>query len=146
MSFRPTVSVYAEGRIADLKLYKNPRAETLLFAALAIGREYAGCGRREYLLRRYGAERFDIFLCPERIPNTEEGLKSLEAASEFPLLVDLTSRSIYCSDRALSERELRALPDLSLERWFFRLSSPYWEERFLSAIARGRIDLSRVKR
>ena len=146
MSFRPTVSVYAEGRITDLMLFKNPRAQTLLFSALEIGCGYAGCGRREYLLRRYGAERFDIFLCPERIPNTEEGLKSLEACSELPLLVDLASRSIYCSDRALSEGELRRLPDLSREAWFFRLSAPDWEERFLAAIERGRIDLSRAKR
>ena len=145
MSFRPTVSVYAEGRIADVMLFKNPRAETLLFTALAIGREYAGCGRREYLLRRYGAERFDIFLCPERIPNTEAGLKIIEACSELPILVDLASRSIYCADRALSESELRALPDLSLDKWFFRLSAPDWEERFLSAIERGRIDLTRAR-
>ncbi|MBR3381519.1 MAG: hypothetical protein IKG85_00565 [Clostridia bacterium] len=146
MSFRPTVSVYAGGRIADIRFYRNAPAETLLFSALELALEYRGVKtREEFLLRRYGAVSFDILLFPERIPNTEVGLKSLEAASELPILVDLASRSIYCSDRALSATELRRLPDLSREAWFFRLSAPDWEERFLSAIERGRIDLTRAR-
>ena len=145
MSFRPTVSVYAGGRIADIRFFRNASAETLLFSALELALEYRGVKtREEFLLRRYGAVSFDILLFPERIPNTEEGLKRLEAASELPILVDLASRSIYCSDRALSAAELRRLPDLSREAWFFRLSAPDWEERFLSAIERGRIDLTRA--
>ena len=145
MSFRPTVSVYVGGRIADIRFYRNASAKTLLFAALKLALEYRGVkSREEFLLRRFGAVSFDILLFPERIPNTEERLKELEACSELNLIVDLTSANIYCGERALSPEELCALPDITGERRFFSLSRPDWEEYFFRSIARGRIDCLRA--
>ena len=146
MSFRPTVSVYIGGSIADITYFRNALPETLLFESVALVLLYGGCSRSEYLLQRHGAARFDFLVSPERIPNSEEGLKFLESCSELPVVADLTAMAVYCSERALSEEELASLPSLSESAAFRTLSSPYWEDAFFSLLPRGKIDLSQVDR
>ena len=146
MSFRPTVSVYIDGSIADITYFRNALPETLLFESVALVLLYGGCSRSEYLLQRHGAERFDFLVSPERIPNSEEGLKFLESCSELPVVADLTAMAVYCSEGALSEEGLASLPSLSESAAFRALSSPYWEDAFFSLLPRGKIDLSKVDR
>ena len=52
MSFRPTVSVYIGGSIADITYFRNALPETLLFESVALVLLYGGCSRSEYLLQR----------------------------------------------------------------------------------------------
>lgn len=146
MSFCPTVSVYIGGSIADITYFRNALPETLLFESVALVLLYGGCSRSEYLLQRHGAERFDFLVSPERIPNSEEGLKFLESCSELPVVADLTAMAVYCSEGALSEEELASLPSLSESAAFRALSSPYWEDHFFRLFSRGKIDLSQVDR
>lgn len=146
MSFRPTVSVYVGGRIADISLCRNWLPESLLMESVSLLLLGAECKtREEYLMKRYGATRIDHFLFPERIPNTEAGLKKLESCSELPILVDLDTRNIYVGTRALSAQELRSRPNVVAEEpRFLSINSPEWETRFFPLLERGRLDLSRV--
>lgn len=112
MSFRPTISVYINGRIVDIGYYRNWDEKSLLYEAVAIAALYEDCrSAEEYLQRKFGRQRISYVIEPETFENTEENLKWFEDCSEWPILVDLTARCIYMGTEAKSEEELRRIPD-----------------------------------
>jgi len=110
MAYRPTISVYIDGQIADLGYYRNWQDEDLFYEALAMAAVFHDCKTiRAYRDRRYGTQKMYYLLDPERIENTQENLKELEACSEHPIVVDLTEQAIYTGYGARSEEELAEL-------------------------------------
>ena len=113
MSFRPTISVYVGGEIADIWYCRNWYETSLLFQAVSIAERYDGCATvRDYFVRAYGAAEADRRLEPAERAEDVESMKWLEECSELPLLVDLTAGCIYCSCGALSDGELAAVPSM----------------------------------
>jgi|GEM_PF-6446887 len=63
MSYRPTIAVYINGRIADLGYYKNWSDRSLFYEAAAIYALYHDCNSvQEYRSRKFGAQKQAIFL------------------------------------------------------------------------------------
>ena len=113
MSFRPTITVYVNGQIADFGYYRNWEAEDLFFEALAIALLYRNCRSiSSYRRRKFGGQKIYYFIEPKVFENTEENLKELESYSEWPILVDLTAKCIYVSYNALTTQELSELPSI----------------------------------
>ncbi len=113
MSYRPTISVYLEGKIIDIGYYRNWKDKYLLYEAVAIAAFFGDCRtREEYLERRYGAGNVCYSVYPEVFDNSEESLKELEDCSEMPVLVDLTARCIDMAAGALPEERLRERPSI----------------------------------
>ena len=111
MAFRPTISVYAGGHIADIGYYRNWEEKSLLYEAAAILSLYGDCRTpEEYRQRKYGRQEVWFNIAPEYWQNTEENLKELEGYSEMPVLVDLDSGSIYTSYGALTAEQLKNKP------------------------------------
>lgn len=111
MSDRYTISVYVDGRIADIGYYRNWDARSLFFEAVALGLLFGDCvSREEYLVKRYGTESVAYSVEPEVYENTEANLKWLEECSEWPYIVDLTLKQIYPGRRAKTAKELDKLP------------------------------------
>ncbi|MBQ3389715.1 MAG: hypothetical protein IJG57_01400 [Firmicutes bacterium] len=116
MSFRPTISVYAQGRIADIGYYRNWSEKSLLYEAVAIAALYRDCRTvEEYRQKRFGTQHVSYIVEPETFENTEENLKWLEECSEWPILVDLTARCIYLGIEAKSREELEKIPEFDEE-------------------------------
>ena len=89
MAYRPTISVYIDGQIADLGSYRNWQDEDLFYEALAMAAVFHDCKTiRAYRDRRYGTQKMYYLLDPERIENTQENLKELEAD-------ELITRTVY---------------------------------------------------
>lgn len=110
MSFRPTIAVFANGRIADVGYYRNWSEKALFFEALTIALLYSDCGSvEEFRERKYGTQNVFYELSPEVIENTDEELAFLLSCSEFPIAVDLSAGCIYVSETPLSEEELEKL-------------------------------------
>ncbi len=111
MSFRPTISVRFGDEIAGISYCRNWEEHHLLIEAVAIAAAYRDCQSvAEYRIRRYGAVDFNYVLEPELIPNTQENLRELEDISEFPVVVDLKAKAIYCSYGSIPEKWLRRKP------------------------------------
>lgn len=111
MSDRPTISVYIDGHIADIGYYRNWDPTDLFFEAIAIAALFGKCTSiQEYSEKKYGKQKVSYSLEPEVFENTEENLKSLEACSEFPILIDLTAKCIYRSRGAKEREKLYAIP------------------------------------
>ena len=111
MSFRPTISIYAEGKIADIRFYPNWEIRHLIMEATALGVIFAECHTvEEYKKKVFGTQKVYYSVEPENFENTQENLKMLESWSEFPLFVDLTSGYLYHNDCALSAEEQADLP------------------------------------
>ena len=99
MSFRPTISVYLNGRIIDYGYYRNWRTKYLFYEAAALASFFGDCRtREEYFNRRYGTQRVLYVFEPESFESTEENLMWFEENSEFPIIVDLTEKCIYVRD------------------------------------------------
>ena len=112
MSFRPTISVYARGHIADIGYYRNWSEKSLLYEAVAIAALYRDCRTvEEYRQRKFGCQKISYIIEPEVFENTEENLKWMEECSELPIMVDLTAGCIYKGTDALSSEELAKIPD-----------------------------------
>ena len=111
MSFRPTISVYVKGRIADIGYYRNWDEKSLLYEAVATAMLYEDCrSPEEFRQRKFGRQRIRYIVEPETFENTEENLKWFEEHSELPILVDLTAKCIYASYGALPPGELEKIP------------------------------------
>ena len=111
MSFRPTIAVFADGRIADIGYYKNWLEKALFLEALTIALIYSDCGSvEEYRERKFGTQKIFYSLSPEMIENTDEELDFLISCSELSVAVDLSAGCIYVSEKPLSAEELDALP------------------------------------
>lgn len=91
MSDRYSISVYLNGTIQDLYLYRNWDEGCLLFEAVALGAFFAGCKTPEDYRRRAGL--------PDQPDLTCRELAELESWSEFPIVLDLTDRVIYADGR-----------------------------------------------
>ena len=112
MAYRPTISVYINGRIVDIGYYRNWDDNNLFFEAIATAALFGECkSAYEYNQKRYGRQEIYYDLSPEYWENTEENMKELESYSEFPILVDLTSKCIYNSTGARRPEELMKLPN-----------------------------------
>ena len=82
MAYRPTISVYIDGQIADLGYYRNWQDENLFYEALAMAAVFHDCKTiQAYRDRRYGTQKMYYLLDPVQIENTQENLKELEACS-----------------------------------------------------------------
>ena len=110
MSYRPTISVYINGRIADIGYYRNWDDNDLFYEAMAIAALFSTCKDiPEYNMKKFGKQKIYYSLEPVSFENTEENLKFFESCSEFPILVDLTEKCIYISEGAKSKRELLSI-------------------------------------
>jgi len=110
MSYRPTISVYIDGHIADIGYYRNWDETDLFFEAVAIAALFGKCKSvQEYKEKKFGQPKVYYSIEPESFENTEENLKFFESHSEFPILMDLTSKCIYISEGAKEKDELLSL-------------------------------------
>ncbi len=111
MSYRPTVSVYINGHIADIGYYRNWDDTDLFFEAFAIAALFCECKSiSEYNAKKFGRQKVFYSVEPETFENTEENLKFFESCSEWPILVDLTAKCIYVSEGAKERDELLTIP------------------------------------
>ena len=111
MSYRPTISVYIDGHIADIGYYKNWDDIDLFFEAVAIAALFRDCKTiSEYNEKKFGKQKIYYSVEPETFENTEDNLKFFESCSEWPILVDLTAQCIYISEGAKEKDELYAIP------------------------------------
>lgn len=118
MSYRPTISVYINGKIVDIGYYKNWRDKDLFYEAVTIAVFFGDCkSRDEYYEKMHNTHELIYVLEPETFEATEENLKWFEEMSEFPVIVDLTEKCIYASYKgALSEKELQERPSVTDKR------------------------------
>ncbi len=111
MGFRPTISIYINGHIADIGYYKYWECEDLFFEAFAIAALFNKCQSiSEYNDKRFGRQKVYYSIDPVIYEKTEENLKVLENCSEWPVLVDLTAKCIYINEGALEKSELLDVP------------------------------------
>ena len=111
MSYRPTISVYINGHIADIGYYRNWDDKDLFFEAFAIAALfYKSKSIPEYNGKKFGRQKVYYSVEPESFENTEENLKLFESCSERPILVDLTEKCIYISEGTKEKSELLAIP------------------------------------
>mgnify|MGYP000032666663 FL=1 len=67
---------------------------------MTIAMLYGDCKSiEEYKDRKYGRQKVYISIEPEIWEDTEENLLELEQFSEFPIIVDVTAKCIYSSDK-----------------------------------------------
>ena len=98
MSYRPTISVYINGKIVDNGYYRNWNDKDLFYEAITIAAFFGDCkSRHEYYERMYGTQKVYHVFEPEAFEATEENLKWFEELSEFPVIVDFTNKCIYAS-------------------------------------------------
>ncbi len=113
MSYRPTIAVFIEGRIADIGYYRNWDDNDLFFEALYTAMRYMYCASRdEYMIAKYGVRDVVLVLEPEIFEMNDENLAFLAGCSEFPIAVDLTNKCIYKSERPLCAEELERIPSV----------------------------------
>lgn len=106
MSYRPTISVYIRGEIADIGYYRNWSDRALFMEAAAIMAVFGHCQTVSEYRRKKAA-----LSGAEALPSDDkEVLLSLERWSEFPVLVDLTGKAVYVNCGVLSPRELSRIP------------------------------------
>ena len=95
MSYRPTVSIYLNGEIAEIYLFRDAEPDHLRDFAFALAVFLDGCESKEQVREML------------KMPPAEESfLKELEAGSEDPFLIDLTSRCIYCNYQPIRKEDL----------------------------------------
>jgi hypothetical protein len=112
MSFRPTIAVYFNGKIADIGYYRNWDEMDLMAEAMGLAAAARECGTvEEYRDKVFGCQTVYYSISPERWENTPRNLKRLEECSEMPIVVDMTARAVYVSYGALSKRRIRKLPE-----------------------------------
>ena len=118
MSYRPTISVYINGKIVDNGYYRNWRDKDLFYEAVTIAAFFGDCKtREEYYDKMYGTQKVIHVFEPEVFESTEENLKWFEEVSEFPVIVDLTEKYIYASyDGVLSGKVLKERPTVTTDR------------------------------
>lgn len=115
MSFRASISVYINGKITDFGSYIDWDVKALLFEAVTIGMLYRDCKSfDEYWEKKHkylGNEGF----CKGSILFFDG-----EGYSEFPVIVDLDSKSVYVSGKgALKGRDLEKKPVISSKRNYY---------------------------
>lgn len=118
MSYRPTISVYINGKIVDNGYYRNWRDKDLFYEAITIAAFFSDCkSREEYYDKMYGTQKVIHVIEPETFEATEENLKWFEEVSEFPVIVDITEKCIYASySGALSGEKLQKRPSVTDDR------------------------------
>lgn len=111
MSYRPTISVYVNGKIADIGYYRNWDNWSIFVECLTISTLFHDCKSvEEYRERVYGTQKIGIIISPEIWDNTDENLKTLEWHSEDPFIVDLTHKCIYRNYGVLTKEEIERIP------------------------------------
>lgn len=111
MSYRPTISIYINGHIADIGYYRNWDDTDLFFEAVAIAALFYDCKSvSEYNDKKFGRQKVYYTVSPETFENTEENLDFFESCSEWPILVDLTVKNLYISEGAKKPDELLTIP------------------------------------
>ncbi len=118
MSYRPSISVYINGKIVDYGYYRNWKDKDLFYEAVTIAAFFGDCkSREEYNDRMYGTQKVIHVYAPESFEATEENLKWFEELSEFPVIVDITEKYIYASyNGVLSGKELQERPSVTDKR------------------------------
>lgn len=107
MSYRPTISIYVNGEIADYGYYRNWSDEDLFYEAIAYAALFYDCKtKEEYRDRAFHTQKITYIVSPERFENTQENLSFFEAHSEFPIIVDLSLQNIYTNYGAITDKEL----------------------------------------
>ena len=140
MSFRPTIAVFARGRIADWKYCRNWDERDLFFEALYIALTYRDCRTiEEYRQKRYGCQKFCYVLSPVVFENTQKKLKELLSHSEFPVAVDLTAGCIYVSEWPLFGEQLKRLPSVFSPKQKARVNRILERQDFYTLLGRFRI-------
>ena len=112
MSFRPTISVYFNGKMADIGYYRN--WEELELITEAIGIAVAARGLKtveEYRDKVFGCQTVYYTISPEQWENTPKNLKRLEECSEMPMVVDMTAKAIYVCYGSIPKRHLKKIPE-----------------------------------
>ncbi len=105
MSYRPTISIYLNGGLAEIYLLFNTDPARLREFALALAVYLDGCSSPEQVRDMLGMP-----------PAAESFLKEMEASSEDPFVVDLTSRCVYCNFGPMSRADLERTRVLDLGR------------------------------
>ncbi len=96
MSFRPTIAVVIDKKIAHIGYYRNWETEDLFIEALGLAVLYRDCkSMEEFRERFFGRQTVYYSVAPEYFENTQENLRWLEECSEMPINVDLTRQVIY---------------------------------------------------
>ena len=91
MSYRPTISVYINGHIADIGYYRNWDDKDLFYEAFAIAALFYKCKSiPEYNAKKFGRQKVYYSVEPEIFENTEGNLKFFESH-----IYKYTSRTHY---------------------------------------------------
>lgn len=113
MSFRPTVSVFVNDQFVDWVFLPETFGGRLLERPSYLAALLDGCDTPEEAARRMGAtwpaDERDLNGCEEE----DQYYPGLLDVTEYPLLVDVTRRSIYVSGLPLSTQRVQALTPLS---------------------------------
>ncbi len=141
MSFRPTISVVIDGKIADIGYYRNWYVKDLFVEALALAVLYSDCRTLEEVrYRAFGVQKIGYVVEPEIFENTQENLRWLEDCSEMPITVDLTRRAIYEGYSDSKDTYIDGKPDV---RDMPQLSNAD-EELYYRALTKYRINFDRI--
>ena len=111
MSYRPTVTVYYDGRCIACTYCRNYLEKGLVKVAVFYAAYLDTCRSEKEVRHR-------LFGRPDAWPDAgyDEASRDLESWSDKPVLVDLTARCIYVSAGALSSREVSRLREIDLTR------------------------------
>lgn len=112
MSFRPTIAVYFNGKIADIGYYRNWDEMDLMAEAMGLAAAARECGTvEEYRDKVFGRQTVYYSISPEQWENTPKNLKRLEECSEMPIVVDMTAKAIYVCYGSIPKRHLKKIPE-----------------------------------
>ena len=147
MAFRPTIAVIADNEIADIGYYRNWQMEDLFIEALGIAVTYSDLKTVEgFRNRAFGTQNIGYVIEPEVLENTQENLEWMMECSEFPIIVDLTRRAIYCGYGCLTDVRYDGIPDMVDSLWKFgRGEDFYWDILSKYKISFDKIDLDNVR-
>lgn len=113
MSFRPTIAVVINGKIADIGYYRNWPMEGLFIEALGLAVMYRDCRTiEEFREKAFGTQKVGYIVEPEVFENTQENLRFLEDCSEMTITVDLTRKAIYEGYSYSSDEYVRRKPEM----------------------------------
>ena len=108
MSYRPTVSIYLKGELAEIYLLMNTEPDRLREFTLALALFLDGCQTVEEVRGKL-----------KMPPSDDEFLRELENGSEDPFVVDLTARCIYVNYNCLTADAIARTRVMDLGRTTF---------------------------
>ena len=146
MSFRPTISVAAEGGIADIRFYRNWDMEDLFIESVALALIYSDLKTVEEVRERtFGRQDIRYILEPELIANTQENMMSLMECSEFPITVDLRFGGIYSGFPVETAEAFSRIPDIDVIQGYSRGDYFYWDMMSKYKITFAGLDIDYLK-